>query len=123
MKFGRRGRRARRRSHAGIILLGAARRIGGHPNQIEAIGVVDGILDDSRCVSSPECTAVRVHDGKTQLWNRSGQVPARKEALTATAQSQPRGDFLVKHLISGGTARCDCFGYAFGTSSICLVAA
>ena len=37
------GRRARRRSHAGIVLLGAARRIGGHPSQIEAIGAVDGI--------------------------------------------------------------------------------
>ena len=40
---GERGRRARRRSHAGIILLGAPRCIGGHPSQIEAIGAVDGI--------------------------------------------------------------------------------
>ena len=62
-------------------------------------------LDDIWCVSSPERTAVgftaiqeelltigiRVHDGKTQLWNRSGQVPAGTEALTAAAQrSDPR---------------------------------
>ena len=53
-------------------------------------------LDDIWCVSSPERSAtgftaiqltvgIRVHDGKTQLWNRSGQVPAGVEALTAAA--------------------------------------
>ena len=50
--------------------------------------------------SSPERTAtdftaiqeelltisIRVHDGKTQLWNRSGQVSAGVEALTAAVQ-------------------------------------
>ena len=58
------------------------------------------LLDDIWCVSSPIRTAtgftaiqeelltvgIRVHDGKTQLWNRSGQVPAGVEALTAAAR-------------------------------------
>ena len=57
-------------------------------------------LDDIWCVSSPERTTVgftaiqeellivgiRVHDGKTQLWNSFGQVPAGTEALTGAAQ-------------------------------------
>ena len=61
-------------------------------------------LDDIWCVSSPARTPVgftaiqeelltigiRVHDGKTQLWNRSGQVPAGTEALTAAAQRSDR---------------------------------
>ena len=37
MRFGR-GGRARRRSHAGVVLFGAAGRIGSHPSQTGTIG-------------------------------------------------------------------------------------
>ena len=61
---------------------------------------------------------IRVHDGKTQLWNRSGQVPAGV-ADSGSSKVRPRGDCVAgRHLIAGGRARRDCVGHAFETSSI-----
>ena len=95
-------------------------------------------LDDIYCVISPERTGagftaiqeelltigIRVHDGKTQLWNRSGQVIAGAEATPLVARrSHPdaivwRGDVSFAH----GRARRDSVRDADGTSSICPVA-
>ena len=50
-------------------------------------------LDDIHGKSDPDRSAaellrvgIRVHDGKTQLWNRSGVVPTGAQALTEPAQ-------------------------------------
>ena len=111
MRFGR----------AREVLLGAARGTGGHPSQTEAF------LDDIWCVSSPERTAtgftaiqeelltigIRVHDGKTQLWNRASPSGGRSSD-SGSSKVRPRGDCVAgRHLIAGGRARRDCVGYAF----------
>ena len=104
MRFQQGGRRARRRSNACIV-----------PSER-----LMAFLDNIWCVSCPERSAtgfteiqeelltigIRVHDRKTQLWNRSGQVPARVEALTAAAQRSDPEAFVWRGDISlpGGRA-------------------
>ena len=92
-------------------------------------------LDDIYAVCSPGRTAdvittiqeqiatvgIRVHDGKTQLWNRAGRAPTGAQALTAAARrSDPdaivwRGD---THPPSRG-ARGDNIGHSTGTRGVC----
>ena len=61
---------------------------------------------------------IRVHDGRTQLWNRSGVVPTRAQALTEAAQRLDREAIVWRgRCVSPSTgARCDGLGDSPGTS-------